>query len=160
MALLGGWLGFRRWQGPCKTQTKVNWKVECIEYKGAEREWGGDRHSGAGGLRFSWGASLEQVCAEAWRKLGRSLGMTGGRASKLDLLTCLWLKREKSRDEPWFSLQVVEVIHWERKQDFEGDIRPEIKEKTHLAGSWTWKWSFVTVAEPTRVPWKAEYELQ
>ena len=60
--------------------------------------------------------------------------MMGGRASKLDLLTCLWLKSEKSRDEPWFSLQVAEVIHWERKQDFEGDIRPEIKEKARLAG--------------------------
>lgn len=63
--------------------------------------------------------------------------MTGCRASEVDLLTLFWLKREKGQNEPWFSLKAVELIHWERKQEFEGDIGPEIRERAHVAGSWT-----------------------
>lgn len=33
--------------------------------------------------------------------------------------------------------RLLTLIHWERKQELEGDIRSEIKEKTHLAESWT-----------------------
>ena len=75
------------WGGsPCKTQTRMNQKVECIEIKERRGRGKGTGTVGREGSGSVGGASLEQVCAEAWRKLGRSLGMTGGRASKLDLL--------------------------------------------------------------------------
>ena len=128
--------------------------------KGAEREGEGDRHSGAGGLRFSWGGLSRASLCRGLEEAREEPGDDRRQSFQTGFVACLWLKSEKSRDESWFSLQVAEVIHWERKQDFEGDIRPEIKEKARLAGSWTWKWSCVTGAEPTRVPWKAEYEFQ
>lgn len=76
----------------------MNWKVECIEIRELRGRGKGTGTVGQGvRLGFSWGASLEQVCAEAWWKSGRSLGMMEGRASKLDLLTCFWLEGEKER---------------------------------------------------------------
>ena len=64
----------------------MNQTVECIEIKERRGRGKGTGTVGREGSGSVGGASLEQVCAEAWRKLGRSLGMTGGRASKLDLL--------------------------------------------------------------------------
>lgn len=47
----------------------------------------------------------------------------------MDLSAGFRLKREKSKDEPWFPIKAVKLIHWERKQESEGEVGPEIRER-------------------------------
>lgn len=48
---------------------------------------------------------------------------------KLDLLACFWLKGEKRKDEPRFSFRAVGLIPWERKQECEGEVGHEVRER-------------------------------
>lgn len=125
--------------------------------------WGGDRTEGEGredGWEGTWHNRVPSPRGGLSRGLkeAREPGPGDDRRQNFqtDLLVCFWLKMQKSEDEPPFSFRAIELIPWERRQDFEGRLGQRSERGGTLGRKLDLNTVLATGSEPTRT-WKVGY---